>query len=108
MICPVCKSGEIERVTIRCSGLVLYVCEECEATWRRPERIGVDRTALFSDYVVSIYPHLEHCKVFSEFADSNKDWDREQPRCLLRAKKQRPCTTSAGLPIQSSRRDSNP
>jgi hypothetical protein len=40
MLCPRCEQGEIVTAEISKTGDVLYVCEECEATWFTPSDIG--------------------------------------------------------------------
>jgi len=33
MFCPRCKQGEIAKATIRKTGSLIFVCQECEAAW---------------------------------------------------------------------------
>lgn len=39
-ICPRCEQGEIRKVRVKATNEQLFVCDECEATWRRAEAIG--------------------------------------------------------------------
>ncbi|MBK3918647.1 hypothetical protein GFL03_15325 [Pseudomonas stutzeri] len=47
MLCPRCAQGDICKARIKSSEKILYVCQECEATWFSPEAIGVET---FVDY----------------------------------------------------------
>ncbi|MGF7134105.1 hypothetical protein P3T40_005606 [Paraburkholderia sp. EB58] len=41
MLCPRCEQGDIAKAKIKKTGAVLFVCQECEATWFSLEDIGV-------------------------------------------------------------------
>lgn len=46
--CPRCDSqGSVQHVTIRALALDLWLCDECDATWRAPEAIS---SSSFEDY----------------------------------------------------------
>ena len=39
-VCPCCDgNGLIFRTRLKCNNLLLYVCDECDATWERPQDI---------------------------------------------------------------------
>ena len=41
MECPECGQGWIEQVRVKATDEILYVCEECDATWFKQEHIGL-------------------------------------------------------------------
>jgi protein-arginine kinase activator protein McsA len=51
MICPRCEQGEICQAQINATGKLVYVCQECEATWFSAEAIGVDAFIDFGTYM---------------------------------------------------------
>lgn len=51
MLCPRCEQGDICRAQIKSSGKLVYVCQECEATWFSAEAIGVDAFVDFGSYM---------------------------------------------------------
>lgn len=53
-LCPRCEQGHIEKVTVRRSSEVLFVCAECEATWFSKESIGAVPWVDFGTYLMSI------------------------------------------------------
>lgn len=40
MLCPRCSQGNIVSAEIKYTGKVIFVCQECEATWFSIEDIG--------------------------------------------------------------------
>jgi transcription elongation factor Elf1 len=38
--CPRCNQGSVLTMKVHANGLILYVCDECEATWRNVQAIG--------------------------------------------------------------------
>lgn len=40
-VCPSCDgNGLIFKTRLKCNNLVLYVCDQCDATWKHSEDIG--------------------------------------------------------------------
>lgn len=40
MLCPRCEQGDVVAAQIRRTDAVLFVCQECEATWFAKDEIG--------------------------------------------------------------------
>jgi hypothetical protein len=53
MTCPVCEEGTVLRAQIRGPGETIYVCDECEALWHRPEQIMPGNAESFGVYLQS-------------------------------------------------------
>lgn len=51
MLCPRCAQGDICKVQIKLNKKILYVCQECEATWFSVEAIGVEDFVDFGIYM---------------------------------------------------------
>ncbi|CEL31312.1 hypothetical protein DEU51_11525 [Pseudomonas jessenii] len=45
--CKRCGQGSVQAMRIRSTNILLWVCEECEATWKRQEEVNVGK---FEDY----------------------------------------------------------
>ncbi|SFJ33561.1 hypothetical protein SAMN05421753_11899 [Planctomicrobium piriforme] len=55
MQCPRCDGqGIVEKLRVRSTGEILYVCDECEATWLETEKISIDSFRDFTTYMRSI------------------------------------------------------
>jgi len=54
MLCPRCEQDDIAEAKIRKMGSVLFVCQECEATWFSREEIGVVPFVDFGTHMESI------------------------------------------------------
>jgi len=54
MWCPRCDQGDIAKAVIRKTGQIIFVCQECEATWFSSEDIKVTRFVDFGTYMKSI------------------------------------------------------
>ncbi len=51
MLCPRCEQGDICKAQIKSNGKLVYVCQECEATWFSAESVGVDAFVDFGTYM---------------------------------------------------------
>lgn len=51
MMCPRCKQGDVVEARVRRSDDVLFICEECEATWFAAAAIGNAAFMDFGDYM---------------------------------------------------------
>ena len=40
MMCPRCKQGDVVEARVRSTDAILFVCDECEATWFTKDAIG--------------------------------------------------------------------
>jgi len=54
MLCPRCQQGDIANVKIKCTGELLYICQECEATWFSYAEIGNAPFVDFGTYMFKI------------------------------------------------------
>ncbi|ALI04842.1 hypothetical protein AO353_28725 [Pseudomonas fluorescens] len=45
--CQRCGQGSVLAMRIRSTHILLWVCEECEATWKRQEEVNIGK---FEDY----------------------------------------------------------
>ena len=59
MLCPRCEQGDICKAQIRLNGKIVFLCQECEATWFSAEAIGVDNFVDFGIYMEGLgFPPL--------------------------------------------------
>lgn len=54
MLCPRCKQGDIAKAMIRKTSQVIFICQECEATWFYPEEIKETGFVDFGTYMENI------------------------------------------------------
>lgn len=54
MWCPRCEQGSLVKAKVKESGVCIYLCEECEATWFSLEQIGVGEFIDFGVYMRSV------------------------------------------------------
>ena len=54
MWCPRCEQGEIVKAMINQNKSMIYVCEECEATWFNQADINEKSFLDFGTYMMSI------------------------------------------------------
>lgn len=47
-VCPCCDgNGLIFKTRLKCNNLILYVCDECDATWEHPQDIDTIKGQCF-------------------------------------------------------------
>ncbi|WP_457443531.1 zf-TFIIB domain-containing protein [Roseateles sp. P5_E4] len=51
MLCPRCQQGSVVEARVRKTGVVLHLCEECEATWFSPEEVDKASFVDFETYM---------------------------------------------------------
>jgi transcription elongation factor Elf1 len=51
MLCPRCEQGEVVEARIKKTAQIIYVCQECEATWFEKEKIGIEKFVDFGTYM---------------------------------------------------------
>jgi len=54
MWCPRCEQGEVVKVKVNKKNEIIYVCEECEATWFYESDVGEKPFIDFEDHMVSL------------------------------------------------------
>jgi transcription elongation factor Elf1 len=54
MWCPRCEQGEVVKALINKKNSIIYVCEECEATWLTEADIGVKQFVDFGSHMKSL------------------------------------------------------
>lgn len=54
MICPRCKQGDVIEARVRSTDALLFVCEECEATWFNRDAIGQGAFVDFGTYMEGV------------------------------------------------------
>lgn len=45
--CERCDQGSIQAMRIRTTNVLLWVCDECESTWKSKDKVNIDK---FEDY----------------------------------------------------------
>lgn len=45
--CKRCYQGSIQAMRIRTTNVLLWVCDECESTWKSKDKVNIDK---FEDY----------------------------------------------------------
>lgn len=45
--CERCHQGLIQAMRIRTTNVLLWVCDECESTWKSKDKVNIDK---FEDY----------------------------------------------------------
>lgn len=67
MLCPRCGQGNVVDAQIRKTGLLVYVCHECEASWFSKNDIGKKPFVDFGTYMesVGLQPVWTELTVFS-------------------------------------------
>ena len=45
--CQRCRQGSVQAMRIRSTHILLWVCDECEATWKSKDKVNIDQ---FEDY----------------------------------------------------------
>jgi len=51
MLCPRCEQGDVIEARIKKTCQLIYVCQECEATWFEKEKIGIEQFVDFGTYM---------------------------------------------------------
>ena len=51
MLCPRCEQGDVVEAKIKKTGQIIYLCQECEATWFAREKIGIEAFVDFGTYM---------------------------------------------------------
>ncbi|KAB7773240.1 hypothetical protein CEK69_04705 [Xanthomonas sp. LMG 12462] len=54
MLCPRCEQGDICTAKIKSTGRLLYICQECEATWFSSEAVGLEPFVDFGTYMETL------------------------------------------------------
>lgn len=54
MLCPRCEQGDVIRGIIRSTNEMIYVCQECEASWSKAEDVGTETFFDFGTYMVGL------------------------------------------------------
>jgi len=54
MLCPRCEQGDVCKAQIKSNGKLVYVCQECEATWFSAEAVGVESFVDFGTYMEGV------------------------------------------------------
>ncbi|MDR6234568.1 hypothetical protein Q3H58_002955 [Pseudomonas psychrotolerans] len=69
MLCPRCKQGDIVKARIIANETLLFVCQECEASWFLYEKIGVEEFFDYGTYMesVGLKPLWDELKIISEW-----------------------------------------
>ena len=72
MICPRCDGqGMVIKASIFDTNIVLYVCDECDATWRDGEVVS---SVNFKDFS-TLMNSLGYKGLWSELINVDKDWN---------------------------------
>jgi transposase-like protein len=50
MLCPRCEQGDVVEAQTKKTAQVIFVCQECEATWFEKEKIAVEKFVDFGTY----------------------------------------------------------
>lgn len=51
MLCPRCEQGDVIEARIKKTGQLIYVCQECEATWFEKKKISNEKFVDFGTYM---------------------------------------------------------
>ncbi|RRV03621.1 hypothetical protein EGJ27_24565 [Pseudomonas sp. v388] len=54
MLCPRCEQGDIVKARVVADDTLLFVCQECEASWFLSEDIGVKGFVDYGTYMESL------------------------------------------------------
>lgn len=54
MLCPRCEQGDLVEARIKKTGQMLFICQECEATWFTKEGILTSPFIDFGVYMIKI------------------------------------------------------
>jgi len=51
MLCPRCEQGDVISASVRKTSIILFICQECEATWFSKNDIGQSTFVDFGTYM---------------------------------------------------------
>ena len=72
MLCPRCEQGDVIRGMIISTNEVIYVCQECEASWSNAEDVGKEPFFDFGTYMVGLGLNPLWTELELDFAEKNQ------------------------------------